>query len=213
MKTAESVKNKYLNHFFSLKCARDLIIFFTGSKVSAAKEITESFAMFYAAKEFVGEDVMTSGVLDDYHIVVVGDGGLPRTASTFSFLTKATVDTIDPQFSLVKYNKITKELGFKVRGLNLLKNKIENVKINCQNKKTLLLMPHSHADVYDSIKACKNYQSLGLISMPCCVKLPEQIKKTSKKYEDQEVWSPKRTIYSKQYEPRTNRSNQTYSNR
>lgn len=190
-------KNKYLNHFFSLNCSRDLIPFFTGCQRNSAKEVTESFSCFYAAKKLIGEEVMESDSINDYHIVVVGDGALPRTGATFSFLTKATVTSVDPIFNRNKLQSIEDWLTFPVNGLEVIKDKIENIKVNCRGKDTLLVMPHSHAKLDLSIAALTNYGKLGVVTMPCCVKIPEKFKKLAQKYTDENVWSPKNKIYLK----------------
>lgn len=180
-----------------MKCAHDLIPYFVGRQRAAAKEVTESFAMFYAAKQLLGEKVTEKGELDDCHVVVVGDGGMPRTGATFSYLTKATVDSIDPMLNMKKITDVAKMLGFETERLNCHKNKIENIKINCENKKTFLILPHSHAPFYSCINSLKSYTTLNIITMPCCVKLPEKFKKQCTRFVDDEVWSPKNEIFTK----------------
>ena len=187
--------NPYIDRFFGLRAARDLLPFFIGSKKGSAKEITESFAC-YAAADYVGCDLQNSVV------ICPGDGASPRTAATFAFLTLSECHSIDPILNLDKYKEIEEYLGFKVRRLNIYKSNVEDVKIDCGGKKCIVVACHSHAKMEDMINCATNYEQMTFIALPCCNPINEKYfkKEFAKKteyisYVDGHIWSPKRTFH------------------
>lgn len=190
---------KYISHFFSLNCARDIIPFFTsGSKKTAAKEVTESFGMYVNAQEQFNTD------FKDWVIVSVGDGKRPRTGSVFRFVTKChKVYSVDPEADLNWFEKTLPEL-FQVvpRDFTVYPKKAADVKIDCEGKKTLLVLCHSHCPMKEAVNCLTNYSNLSMISMPCCQSIDASYldkeflsgRKFSL-FRDKEVWSPKNLIY------------------
>lgn len=189
--TKNKQDTKFISHFFSLNCARDILPFFVGCKAGAAKEITESFGVYNYAADNIKD-------LNDNFIIVCGDGKRPRTGSVFRFLTKAPkVLVVDPELDLDWFNnKLPNLFDVHVRGMELIKDKIENIKIDCQGRKTLLAMPHSHACMNNSVRALTNYKSLSIVNLPCCKAIPPNFhNKQHKKQQEKNIWSAKNTLY------------------
>jgi len=175
-------RNRYLEEFTMLTCAPDLLL----AKVYPnAKEITEAMGMFHAAIPY-GE-LKLCGV--PHTAVVVGDGHTPRLGALLAFRTNWNVYSVDPEMRVDKYANAFKRLV-------ILKDKIENVKIDCAGQPAVLFMPHSHANMCDAIASLDNYETLKVISMPCCVSIPEawsRVPHTA--YADKDVNSEKNWIH------------------
>lgn len=197
------MRAKYINHFISLKCAQDLLPFFTGCKKTAAKEITESFSAYHNCLEHFG-------VLDDSWVVYsVGDGKKPRTGATFRLLTKAKhVYSIDPATDLNWLNVTLNELyHVKLRDYTAFDCKVEDLVLPAslnEGKNVLILGVHSHAQISESIKKLTcGAKSVSIFWMPCCNQIEkkyldkEYIAKCEKfvTYDDEEVWSAKNQVY------------------
>lgn len=189
------MNQKYISHFLSLDAARDLIPFFTGCRRIAAKEITESWGCYEAAKRIYHFDDDTKNKLPDLEVIVVGDGVRPRTASLFAFLTRANCHSIDPMLNLNWFDKYNREC-IPTKRLQIFREKGQDVTIDCKNKDCLMIFPHSHCSLNVIKKIPTNYKSLNIISMPCCVKLKDEEKNVASEiYKDEEVWSPKNIVY------------------
>lgn len=183
--------NRYLNHFFSLNASRDLIPFFHGCQRGSAKEVTESFACYYAALEFFGKEY-----IDYSHVVVIGDGATPRTAATFAFLSKAKTYSVDP---ILRDNYIkwyNSQFDITISRINTFKCKAKDMSLDMDRKNVLLVLPHSHCPMDEAIKMIKFPKKLSCVNMPCCVNVSQEMKmKADKHYVDDEVWSPKNEVY------------------
>jgi hypothetical protein len=198
------MRNKYINHFFSLKCAQDLLPFFTGCKKNAAKEVTESFSAYHNCLEHFG-------VLDDSWVVYsVGDGKRPRTGATFRLLTKAAhVHSIDPATDLEWISGPLKDIyHVELRNYSAWNCKVEDIVYAPENfskgKNVLILGVHSHAQISESIKKLAfRAKSVNIFWMPCCNQIERKyldkdyIAKCDKfvTYNDEEVWSAKNQVY------------------
>lgn len=187
---------KYLHHFFSLKCSRDLLPFFQGCKSRAAKEITESFACYSAA-------VGRWGDLNDWAIVVVGDGKRPRTGSVFRLMTKAFhVWSIDPIADMQFWKQDLPELyGLKIRDMTFAQARAGELHIPCLGKRTLIVLPHSHCSMDEAIRCLEMPGQVSVISLPCCKPTPlpfltERFTDRTgfRSFVDLDVMSPHRTI-------------------
>ncbi len=207
------MNTKYINHFFSLKAAHDILPFFTGCKKTAAKEITESFGAYHNAIEHLGP------INEEWVVVSVGDGKRPRTGAVFRFLTKASkVISIDQEADLKWFESDLKEI-YKVepRDFMVAQHKIEDIFPSrffvtyeetleqiIKDKHLLILGVHSHANISDSIKVlAPGAKSVNVLWMPCCKQVErnfldkEKIAKCEKfvTYNDKEIWSAKNQIY------------------
>ena len=139
---------KYLDDFFKLKSAPLLVGMFPNSK-----EVTESSACYWQARKYVQYLGMK---LEDFKIVVVGDGVHPRTGAMFAVRTGADVWSVDPLLRIKDY---------KISRLNLVPYKIEDWKISAE--RVLLVGPHSHAKWSDVLKVV-DAKEIIIISLPCC---------------------------------------------
>lgn len=139
----------YINRFFRLKCAVDLV---QHKIFPNAKEITESFGCFEAVRKnfpfHPGDPTI--------NIVCVGDGNTPRTAALFAFLTNWNCVSIDPKF---------KKTDYPIRRLTLLKSKVEDVELAFE--KCVIISCHSHASINAVLKSIVA-KDRSFINMPCC---------------------------------------------
>lgn len=181
--------NIYHKRFLSSLAAENIVGLFSRYK-GAHKEITESWAMLEAAKKFVSE-------LDRHLIVVVGDGCSPRTGVVFAYFTKADVLSIDPNFNMAHWNEhVFKQtvMGFPPQRIQVIKDKIENIGIDCCGRPCVIVWPHTHADMGNT--KINNYTNRTDIAMPCCVPIPKAwMEKQHIVFDDYNILSPKRTIH------------------
>jgi hypothetical protein len=181
--------NRYHKKILSSWSAENIIGLFSRYR-GGPKEITESFGMFEAAKKVCDN-------IDECKIVVIGDGCTPRTGIVFAYFSKADVISIDPNFNMdhwEQHYEKQKRMEFEPKRIKLIKDKIENIKIDCEFKKTILLWPHSHADMRNI--RLKNKKIVIDIAMPCCVPIPSDYMKIPHlTYDDYDILSPKRTIH------------------
>lgn len=195
---------EYINRFFSLKTAIELMPFFQLSSNSAGKEVTESMGCWRAAIESLKLDPKRK----DLDCVVVGDGCTPRTAAMVCHLSKWNCISVDPQLDKDRYNKVYKErlaAGMPIQRLSVYRSTIEDLPDNLlgKSKEAVLMLPHSHAKMDMCLKKLKEcYDKFHVISMPCCEPTPEKYtnkrfaeRTNLKVYTDPNVWSPKRTMY------------------
>lgn len=181
--------NKYIERFLNSFSSECIIGVFSRYK-NVAKEITESYSLLEAARRFVPN-------VNECVVIIVGDGCSPRTGVMFSYFTKAEVISVDPGFNLTHWedhvDKQTK-MGFPPQRIKLIKDKIENVEINCEGKRCVVVWPHSHADMLDT--NIKNYQERVDIALPCCVPIPSKLMEIPHiVYEDNAILSPKKIIH------------------
>lgn len=180
--------NKYHKKFLESFASENVIGLFSRYRGSA-KEITESWAMLEAARNVT--NVCNSIV------VVVGDGRSPRTAALFAYFTKAETISIDPDLNLNHWKdhcEKQRNMGFPVERISVIKDKIENVEIDCKGKQCVVVWPHSHAPM--NATRLLNYKNRIDIAMPCCVDIPINWKNTPHKmYVDDNVESPHKKIY------------------
>jgi hypothetical protein len=195
--TNNSYRN-YIEKFMARKSAIDLMPFFqpTGNP---AKEITESYAMWETAK-LLGLDSK-----DEVVCIVVGDGSTPRTAALVAFSSVWECHSIDPKINLLNWQETLSRhiaIGEPIRRLEIYPKYAKEVSIDCQGKRTLILLPHSHANMKDALDVAKNSSRIDIISMPCCEPIPSwamekkfTLKHNLKVFDDEAVWSPKRRIF------------------
>lgn len=144
---------RYLDELIALKCAPDLL---ATEAFPNAKEISESFAAYNAARKYLKKDFSLGD--PDVNVIAVGDGCSPRTALTFAFRSKWIAHSVDPR--LREKNK------FKVKRIHLYKKKIEDFSLTC--KKAIIVAVHSHAMLQDAVNSVKADKK-AVIAIPCCV--------------------------------------------
>lgn len=190
----------YLNHFFSLNCAPDILPFFTNNHRNAAKEVTESFAMWRAAV-----DILKLDPKGNTTVIVIGDGTRPRTAAVFSHLTQWDCVSVDPLMDLnwfTEYEKQREKIGCPLVRLVPYRRKAMDFEVDCETARCLLVLPHSHASLTEALTSPINYSQLDVIAMPCCKNIEQKYleKKFALEhnlftYVDTNVWSPKNTVH------------------
>lgn len=153
IKSIDGPTLKYLNEFFSLKAAPDISATYAFPN---AKEITESFAAYNAARKYLKSNFNLSD--DSISLIAVGDGASPRTAITFAFRSKWKCYSVDPKLKLAsRYTRIDR--------LKLYPNKIEDFKLTCD--KAVIIAVHSHAKLSDAINSITANKK-AVIAIPCC---------------------------------------------
>ena len=177
---------RYINQFFALRTAPELLPYFAGDENGAAKEVTEAFGLLRAYEKHTTHSMKNP----DVKVVIVGDGVRPRCGATFAYLTKASVISIDPNANL-NFPPLKA-----AQRLTVIKSKIEDVIIHCDWLDTVLILPHSHADMNAAIQSLSGWRTLDIINMPCCVNIPANWSKNwDIVYVDEGIWTPKNKIY------------------
>lgn len=174
---AKKFNSLYIDRFFSLKCAADLLI----CKVFPdAKEVTESFAAYEAVIKYLPIDLSDKSV----NLVCVGDGSSPRTAATFAFRSAWKCFSIDQ-------NLKNKNSFNSIKRLQLSSSKIEDVKF-IFNTTTIICLVHDHSPIN---KCLENIIApvRHLVSIPCCVAV-KGLRKPDFEYDDLNIWSPKNKV-------------------
>ncbi|CAF1052675.1 unnamed protein product [Rotaria sordida] len=175
---------EYLDEFLQLRCAPELI---TMGLFPNSKEITESFAIWSALRQFIfprmEQKLPTSESIDNRQnaIIVVGDGMTPRTAALCAYLTKGLWQcySIDPMLqydtyadmisinrrSITTVNHCTEWKS--IKGLRMARAKIQTVSVQC--RKAIVVMMHAHVTLEDAIAAIDASEGIiGIITCPCC---------------------------------------------
>lgn len=133
-----------------------------------AKELSESFACFHAAREHLGESFQP----DDSRVllVCVGDGMTPRTAALFCFRTRWRCVSIDP---LLTDGPAAPEGGTwaeRVERLTALRGRLQDVAPagGFAAERVVLVLPHCHYGLDDSLRHVRWRSALAAVVMPCC---------------------------------------------
>lgn len=186
--------NKYHKQFLESFTGENILPLFARYKGSA-KEITESMALLEAGRKYLRDDYDMA--LKDSVVIVIGDGASPRTGACFAYYTHAEVISIDPNFNMDHWSEFVDKqtkMGYPPQRLQVIKERFEDVHIDCLNKDTLVIWPHSHAPM--SLNQLSNYKSRVDIAMPCCMKIPPAWMSIPHIfYTDLEVLSPKNEIH------------------
>lgn len=179
--------NTYIKHFLNTKASSQVLPLFNKGK-NVCKELTESWGCLEAAKKYCKD-------LSDCIVYVIGDGSTPRTAALFAFYTGAQCFSVDPALNLPFYNMwVEKE---RPQRLSIMKKKIEEIgPQECNNKRLLVIWPHSHAPMKESLGLFINYESRTDIILPCCVQIPHSFMKYPHIiYADNYILSPKNYMH------------------
>ena len=175
-KRGKIYRSYYMDRFFSLKCAADLMAL---DLFPNAKEVTESFAAYRATKYLPVK-------LDDKAVTVVcvGDGTKPRTAATFAFRSGWQCYSVDPVLKPKgRYRTIQR--------LTVAAARVEDFPLHCDGPVVICLV-HSHA----SLEACMDNitgSSRHIVTIPCCVNHELRIT-PDQHYVDDNIWSPMNTV-------------------
>jgi hypothetical protein len=181
--------NEYLRRMLKSKSGPAVLELFNKTN-NVHKELTESFAMLEATKRYFSN-------LENYTIIVSGDGSLPRTGLVMALYTKAHVISIDPALNRDKWFDY---LGwfYKLSGRHLdmeaYETRIEDFSLDLDGGSVIFLHPHSHGGF--EAPSVINYSYRSDIAMPCCREIPHQwATRPAISYVDDSVLSPKARIY------------------
>lgn len=150
-KTKAPPSNRYIEEFVRLRCSPDLL---ARRVFPNAKEITESFAAYSAAKTLDWSFKDRS-----INVVVVGDGTTPRTGATFAFRTGWRVTSVDPRLKGTLWN---------TDRLNCFIGRIEDFQL-VSSRPVLIVAVHNHACLTAAVRSIKAPLT-ACIAIPCCKK-------------------------------------------
>lgn len=184
VKQAKKMNRLYMEHFITSRCAPDMLAL---DLFPNCKEITESWGTFEATK-YLGDGYEWNN--PDVVAVVVGDGAKPRTAATVAFRTAWEAVSVDPKLAPRRYD---------VKRLKLIREKVEDVELRFPGKNVVIMAPHSHARLPDSVRAIKEAEQLAVIAIQCCVPLKLGVLPDIS-YRDKYMWTPENLV--KVWKPR-----------
>jgi hypothetical protein len=179
------VSTRYIDEFFRLKCAPDLLASGLLPRTDPTKEVTEIMGMFSAVRRHL------SALFKDPTVVVldVGAGVSPRGAAMFALRTKWNALAIDPDMR--RDTVIRRVSAFKAtvedviptpRVQSLLKAATTTVCINTHGH-----APLSYLDAIPGDAWC--------VTLPCCVKLtPPKDFELVERYNDPSIMSEKNEV-------------------
>lgn len=172
---------RYLSELTQLRCGPDLLAL---NVFPNAKEVSESFGAFRAAREQLHDYGFPLG---DPRItcVCVGDGVSPRTGATFAFRSAWNCFSVDPALRS-KWQTARKS----VDRLEVIPGRIE-----CQgftSDRVVVVAVHSHARLEAALRTIRANR-VAVIAIPCCV---DQVLPWAPdlEYEDFGILSPRRTV-------------------
>ena len=176
---------RYINEFFRLTCAPDLLAL---KVFPNAKEVTESMAAYHAVRVHLLDSCNINLNDPQNALVAVGDGYTPRTAALFAFRSKWMCFSIDPLLRTKQYN---------VKRLWLDQCRIEECHFNFRFSEwnnVIVVLVHNHAPMKAVLGAIEAKPSkLHIVAIPCCAEqnIPGKI---DIGYTDTNIWSPKNEV-------------------
>lgn len=186
----------YFNQLLCLKCGPDLLL---DELYPNAKEVTESMGAYDAVKRWLFKEANFGR--KDITVVVVGDGGSPRTGGLFAYRTGWECVSVDPAL-----NKPLKERWKAIRRLRMIPKKIEEADLSFLWKdytfetKTdvVVVAVHSHANLTTSVNSIEDQGGnvIGIVAIPCCFEQvldPIDFEQIAD-YQDWGIWSDKRNV-------------------
>lgn len=174
--------SRYLTELVTRRCGIDLL---AANVFPNAKEVTESFGAYSAARRYLKREFP----LNDTNVtcVCVGDGSRPRTALTFALRSRWNCISVDPNMKVFNLRVFNRRA---VDRLVCHRSRIEDMYIMA--RRVVVVAVHSHARLPESIAAVRADQ-IAVIAMPCCVPLeldaPPDIE-----YQDPNIMSKMNTI-------------------
>jgi hypothetical protein len=179
----------YLNQFIGRNlCAADLLLL---RCFPDAKEITESFGMYWA----IIKELQIEAKNEHVHVYCIGDGARPRTAALCAFKSKWTAYAIDPN---MKDEQQLRSTFGAVERLYIHADKGEDLIYALEDPDAIMVFVfcHSHASLSQIFKNIyikpNTNQQVHLISMPCCI--PDDLQIRHESYFDEHIASPKNQI-------------------
>ena len=184
----KSIPAKYVNRFFSLNSAEDMM---KNKLFPNVKEVTESMSFIYLFEQKLYSWDESLYKNKDVTVIVVGDGKTPRTAAMINFLTPYKTISIDPELDT------SKDWGY-IKNLTLYKGKFEDWieevykrSIYFGSKPIIILYPHSHAriDLTKRVHSTKKW----VIKLECCTS--DKLEFEHYCFKDEYIMSPKNSFY------------------
>lgn len=159
------IHGKYINRYLSLHSSEEM----QGLKLFPnLKEIQETFSLYENIFNIITP--LDNNINKDNEKIiafVIGDGVSPRTAGFFSFLTKWSTVSIDPNMRVEQYlNKIRRCTVVKSTGEDFIKEDIN--KYLDYFDYYFIILPHSHMrNVHIFYNVLKD-KKVWITNMPCC---------------------------------------------
>lgn len=175
-------KLRYVDEALSLRCTTDLLTAGLFPSTAAMKEITESFAAFNAARNHVQ---WTDPRDEKTTVVVVGDGGTPRTAALFALRSRWSCFSVDPALAARRYE---------IQRLSLCPYLAEDVRLGVKGD-VVLVAVHSHASFEAALSTVPLASRVAYVCIPCCVAKALAPFRPDEVYEDEGILSPDRRVY------------------
>mmetsp|Transcript_36858 Transcript_36858/g.93917 ORF Transcript_36858/g.93917 Transcript_36858/m.93917 type:complete len:406 (+) Transcript_36858:108-1325(+) len=180
---------RYTNEFLQLTCAPLLLEL---KLFPNAKELTESFACFAAARAHLSSEFNPRD--PTVAVVCVGDGFAPRTAALFAFRTAWRCISVDPLME--ERPDGVPSWSDSVNRLEVHRARIEDIPM-IRAERVLVVLTHAHVGLEASFSVVRWRHALGAIAMPCCnfykaLSLPDA--KPLVEQEDAGVVSPHRLV-------------------
>ena len=130
-----------------------------------AKELTESFSIFNAARAYLTDKEFGFDFSDPaVTVIAVGDGYTPRTAALFGFRTKWRCVSVDPLMTTPS------EWEHKVQRLAVHRARFQDVhdEAALTGDRVLLVLPHAHISVGECIRRVRWRSAIAAVVIPCC---------------------------------------------
>lgn len=183
---------KYLDEFIGLKCSADML---AAGLFPNSKEVTESFAAYYALRHVRPVlDLSDPGIT----LYCIGDGTQPRTAATFAFRSAWQCHSIDPRLKVVgKHPRVQRLHCHAWTDREFVQSHTaETFASLCP---VVVVAVHNHGSLDPLVHVISSPQ-IVVVSIPCCVEQTITTPGTGEKirpdreYQDMGIWSPKRTV-------------------
>lgn len=151
---------RYTDELLSLRCAPQLL---TLRLFPDAKELSESFACFHAARSRLSARFAASDPA--VTMLAIGDGLTPRTAALFAFRTAWTCIAIDPLM------REPDRWASEVERLCAVRATVQaagEAGGGWEADRVLLVLPHAHVGLKTCLRHVRWRAALAAVVMPCC---------------------------------------------
>ena len=208
------ISTRHLDRVWSLKCLPHIVNL---KLFPDMKEISESYAAFWAITRGLKIRPGDTGV----HVVVVGDGQVPRTGALLALLSQWTVCSVDPAMQVDLGRAL--DIEAKLKRLSVIPTTIEaadpakllhrkDAQEGGPHPHTIIMLSvHSHAKMSVSARQIflggqppglsgpsdaapyEGQARLAAVSIPCCV-ADDLFCRTTTNYTDNGILSPMRSV-------------------
>lgn len=173
----------YIDEFLEVKNVFDMLSdMLSWNLFSNDKEITKSFGAYAAVRKHLWDRFSPQD--PTVKLVAVGDGLTPSTAVTFALRTKWHCYSVDPRLSG------TADWKDPFRRLTVVPTRVEEFQLEAE--RVIIVAVHSHANLA-AARGQITSSDCVVVAIPCCEPQTLQVPPTIV-YNDQGIWSPKRTV-------------------